>query len=93
MLLLNTMGHRLGSSLRLDMTVFGEHRLGREAAMGKPVPFLQSDRAVEVCSFYSSFMLLIKMLHFIPNIVHTLQGFYHLDKSNLLDAQLVSSMI
>lgn len=48
------MGHRLGSSLRLDMTVFGERRLGREAAMGKPVPFLQSDRAVEVCSSASA---------------------------------------
>lgn len=28
-----------------------------------------------------------------PSIVHTLKGFYHLDKSNLLDAQLVSSVI
>lgn len=45
------------------------------------------------CSFYSSFMLLIKMLAFIPCIVHTQQGFYHLDKSNLLDAQLFSTMI
>lgn len=49
-------------------------------------------RAMQIChfscSFYSSFMLLVKMLDFIPCIVHTQQGFYHLEKSNLLDAQL-----
>lgn len=28
-----------------------------------------------------------------PSIVHSLQGFYHLDKSNLLDAQLVSRVV